>query len=202
MSTRSLSLVVAAGLLALGGALAAAEDIARGCMDCHGQDGLSTEPDVPVIAGYSAQYIIDSMIAYREGERPATESKYRHGDTSRAPTDMKAIADKLGEADTEAAAKFFAAREFVPRKQTFDAAKAARGAKIHDDECEKCHEDGGTVAEDDAGILGGQWMKYLEHAFSEYASGKRSMPKKMQPKMDKLDAADVEALIHYYGSLQ
>ncbi|MDH3715058.1 MAG: c-type cytochrome [Gammaproteobacteria bacterium] len=184
-------------------AVATANDEAiQACMDCHGQDGVSTESDVPVIAGASAQYIIDSMVAYADGDRPATESKYRSGDTGRAPTDMAKIAKELDEDAIEEIANYFADKEFVPREQEFDAEKAAAGAKVHKRHCEKCHEDGGRSADDDAGILAGQWMPYMRQSFDEYASGDRTMPKKMKPKMEKLDEADIEALIHYYGSLQ
>ena len=181
---------------------AAANEKAKECMDCHGKDGVSTESDVPSIGGFSAQYIIDSMVAYADGDRPATESKYRGGDTDRAPTDMAKIAKELDEGAVEEVANYFAERKFVPRQQAFDAAQAATGEKIHARECEKCHEDGGSSPDDDAGILAGQWMDYLRHSFKEYASGDRSMPKKMKPKMEKLSEADVEALIHYYASLQ
>ena len=33
-------------------------------------------------------------------------------------------------------------------------------------------------------------------------SGKRPMVKKMKPKMEKLDQADIDALINYYGSFK
>ena len=178
------------------------ENLAQDCMDCHGKDGLSTESDVPVIAGYSAVYIVDSMAAYKDGERPATESKYRSGDKSRAPTDMARIAKKIDEDQIESIAEFFAEKKFVPRKQEFDAEKARLGEKIHARNCKKCHEDGGSSPDDDAGILAGQWMPYLEHSFKQYMSGKRPMPEKMKPKMDKLGESDVDALIHYYASLQ
>lgn len=178
------------------------DKVLQDCMDCHGEDGVSTEPDVPVIAGFSAQYTIDSLKAYIDGDRPATESKYRSGDTSRAPTDMAKIAKQLSEEEIKKIAAHFAAKKFVPRQQAFDADKAAKGEKIHNRSCKKCHEDGGSSPDDDAGILAGQWMDYLHHAFKEYASGERWQPKKMKPKMEELDEADVDALIHYYASLQ
>jgi sulfide dehydrogenase cytochrome subunit len=74
--------------------------------------------------------------------------------------------------------------------------------KIHDRQCEKCHEDGGASAADDAGILAGQWTPYLRQVFEHYSAGERDMPKKMEPKYEKLDAAELEALLHYYASLQ
>lgn len=184
------------------GMVAASEQAIQECMDCHGEGGVSTESDVPSIGGFSATYLIDSMVAYADGDRPATESKYRRGDTARAPTDMAKIAKQLDEETIEEIAEYFAEKEFVPREQAFDAAKAAAGAKIHKRGCEKCHEDGGSSPEDDAGILAGQWMPYLRQSFDEYASGARPMTKKMIPKMEKLSEADIEALIHYYGSLQ
>jgi len=202
MTTRFVGLMIVCGALAHGAAAWANDQALKECMDCHGKDGLSTEPDVPVIAGYSAQYIIDSMTAYADGDRPATESKYRSGDTSRAPTDMAAIAKKLKEDEVEKIAKYFAEQTFVPRQQDFDAAKAETGKKIHERGCKKCHEDGGSSPDDDAGILAGQWMEYLQHSFKEYSSGARSQPKKMKPKMEKLDESDIDALLHYYASLQ
>ena len=59
-----------------------------------------------------------------------------------------------------------------------------------------------AVAEDDAGILAGQWMPYLRHSFEEYSSGQRPMPKKMKPKFDELTKDDVDALVNYYGSFK
>jgi sulfide dehydrogenase cytochrome subunit len=64
------------------------------------------------------------------------------------------------------------------------------------------------VPEDNAGILGGQWMPYLHHALEQYHSGKWPMPENMKAKLEKLTQKDpwgfshIDALIHYYGSLQ
>ena len=91
---------------------------------------------------------------------------------------------------------------FVAAKQDFDAALAEQGKSVHDSECSRCHSDGGGNAEDEASILAGQWMGYLEQAFAEYASGKREQPDKMKEKMDALSGDDVKALINYYASQQ
>jgi sulfide dehydrogenase cytochrome subunit len=45
-------------------------------------------------------------------------------------------------------------------------------------------------------------MPYLEEQFEEYSTGKRPVPKKMKPKMDKLTEDDIKALVQYYGSFQ
>jgi len=38
--------------------------------------------------------------------------------------------------------------------------------------------------------------------FAQYADGSREQPGKMKEKLDALSADDVEALVHYYGSVQ
>jgi len=173
------------------------------CAGCHGKDGASTDKDVPVIGGLSEQYLLDQMAAYHDDKRPCAESKFRHGDTKRKATTMCRIAKDLGADETARIAKELAAKPFVRvKKQNFDAAKAGAGKKVHDLQCEKCHADAGSVAEDDAGILAGQHMEYMGTTFKEYDTGKRPMPVKMKAKWDKLKAEEKEALLHYYGSLQ
>ena len=86
--------------------------------------------------------------------------------------------------------------------QEFDADLAAAGQTVHDAKCDKCHSEGGSNPDDEAGILAGQWMDYLANSFAEYASGDREQPKKMKEKMEELSAADETALLHYYASQQ
>jgi sulfide dehydrogenase cytochrome subunit len=161
---------------------------AEQCLPCHGKDGVSVIPTMPVIAGYSKQYVVNALTEYKLGERVAPS--------------MAPFAKNLKDDEMAALGEFFASKTFVPRKQEFDAEKAKAGEKIHADHCNRCHQNGGRVAQDDAGILGGQWMPYLRQVFEEYRSGKRPVPEVMKAKLDKLTEADIEALINYYVSLQ
>lgn len=43
---------------------------------------------------------------------------------------------------------------------------------------------------------------YLRNMFDAYADGSREQPGKMKEKLDELSAGDVDALVHYYGSIQ
>ena len=173
------------------------------CDSCHGKDGVSTESDVPSIAGVSPFIIEEYMFEYRDEARICRESEYRAGDTDRPATDMCKIARELSEEEIPEIAEYYGSMDFTPAKQEFDAAKAAVGSKVHRRECEKCHSDGGSYADDDAGMLAGQWMPYLEQVFADYASGERGMlDKKMKEKIDPLDAESIEALLHYYASMQ
>ena len=193
--------VLALAALALLGAPAHAGPVAEHCEKCHGKDGLSTDSAMPSIAGLSKQYFIDTMTAYKDGGRPCAKVT-PPGKPREAAEDMCKIASDLSEADIDSIAEVYAAKPYKAARQKFDAAKAAQGKKLHAQACEKCHSENGTLAEDDAGLLGGQQMGYLRAMLKEYREGKRPQDKKMKEKVDKLGDADVEALIHYYGSLQ
>ncbi|MCH9004423.1 MAG: cytochrome c4 [Proteobacteria bacterium] len=164
---------------------------------------MSTESDVPSIAGISPFILEEYMFEYRDDARTCRESKYRSGDLEQPATDMCAVAKDLSEDDITAIAEFYGSKEFVAARQEFDADKAAVGAKVHKRLCEKCHADGGSYADDDASILAGQWMPYLEQALADQLSGDRTMlDEKMREKTDQLSEGDGEALIHFYGSQQ
>lgn len=204
--TTGLSLLVGTALFSLSVATSAwAADVTtlvENCANCHGKDGASHESDVPTIASYSVPYISDSLNAYKNKERPCPETKYRDGDKKGQKTDMCHVAADLSDADIKSVAENFAAKKFVRAQQSFDPVLAKKGAEIHERNCEKCHSEGGSLASDDSGILAGQWMPYLKEQFKEFSAGNRPMSKKMKPKIEKLEPADIDALVNYYGSFK
>jgi len=186
-----------------GGARAAdVEKLVEDCSHCHGKDGVSNEPTIPTIAGFSAPYGNDSMIAYREKERVCIETEYPSGDKKGQKTDMCKLAAELSDKEIMEIAKYYAAKPFVRAKQDFDAALAEKGKQIQNDKCVKCHGEGGSLPSDDSGILAGQWMPYLRDAFRQYSNGERPMTKKMKKKYDTINDEDIEALLHYFASFQ
>ena len=178
------------------------DKLAETCANCHGKGGASTEPDIPIIGGYSAEFLINNLTAYKNKERDCPETKYRAGSKKGSTTDMCQVAKGLNDSDIKQIAQYFAKRKFIRAKQKFDAALAKKGKEIHEMYCEKCHSEGGTVAKDDAGMPAGQWIPYLKQAFDEFNSGKRPIAKKMKQKMDEINKADIDALINYYASFQ
>ena len=190
-----LSFVLTTGILA-----ADVAKLVEDCDNCHGKDGASTEPEVPIIGGISALVLNDTMIAYKEEERPCPDTEYLTGDKKGQKTTMCKIANDLNDKEIEQLGDHYAGKPFVRAKQKFDPALAAKGKPVHDDLCEKCHEEGGSLASNDAGILAGQWMPYMRLAFKSYSNGDRPMTKKMKKKYKKLKDDDIEALIHYYVS--
>ena len=174
------------------------------CNDCHGPDGISGNGDVPTIAGFSATALADVFAMYQDGSRPKVNSKYYYGDTARPETNMVDITNALSEEEIEALAEHYSYDnlEYAAAEQSFDAAKATMGEGIHDDKCGKCHADGGTDPDDDVPLLGGQWMPYLKMTMEHYKTDKRDSDTEMIKKIKQLNADEVDALMHYYASLQ
>ena len=202
---KRLSIYLSAALLGAAFSAANASDVdalMKGCNDCHGPGGVSQSSDVPSLAGFPEFVHSDALWVYQDEARPCAMGAFRQGDTSRPDTNMCDAAAELSDDEIEAIAAHYAALPFVPARQEFDAALAERGKVIHDSECARCHSDGGSNPEDEASILAGQWMGYLESTFAEYAAGEREQPAKMKEKLDPLSAAEVKALIHYYASQQ
>jgi sulfide dehydrogenase cytochrome subunit len=184
-------------------AMAADTDaLMKDCNGCHGDSGVSQWNDVPTIAGIAEFVHADALFVFKDADRLCAESEYRQGDTMRPATTMCEVAAAMSDDDIEAIAATYAALPYVKAAQEFNTDLAAAGEAIHSKHCDRCHADAGMDPEDEAGMLGGQWMGYLSSAFEEYAAGDRDQLDKMQEKMDLLSADDVEALIHYYGSQQ
>ena len=100
MMTRCLALT--AMTLALpGSSLAADADngrvLARQCSVCHGKTGMSTDPEVPNLAGQSALYLEKSMKDYRDGRREDRR--------------MSLIAEPLGDEEIRDLAAWYASIE-------------------------------------------------------------------------------------------
>ncbi|WP_218743293.1 c-type cytochrome [Vibrio parahaemolyticus] len=169
------------------------------CEACHGPNGVSSETNIPTIAGIPEFNFFDQMLRYLEG-RPSAPVNHVYGDTSQKKGDMVTIVKSLSEAQIEELAKHYAGLEFVPAKQSFDQALAMKGKAIHAKSCENCHSDGGSNALDEASILAGQQKGYLATTLQQFKQGKRSVDKKMDEAFKGLSSDDLNALVEYYAS--
>jgi len=201
-SITSIVISLTIGLFASTAVVADMDAIVENCNGCHGNDGVSQWTEVPTIAGVPEFVHSDALYFFRDGDRPCSESEYKQGDTSRAATTMCDVVADFDDDTIDEVAALYAALPFVAAKQEFDADLAAAGKAVHDEQCDRCHSEGGSNPEDEAGILSGQWIGYLEATFAEYASGDREQPKKMEEKLAALSADDVKALVNYYASQQ
>ena len=169
---------------------ASTEMIVNTCVACHGQKGISKGPSIPTLGGMSEAYVVEMMEGYASGEIPSTI--------------MGRLAQGYNEEEIEQMGKYFAAQEYASAAQKSDPAKVAKGEKLHDKYCEKCHSEGGTLPDDDSGFLSGQWKPYLAAQIMDYRNKDRMATKKMMKKVKALNEkhgdAGFDALIEYYSS--
>lgn len=159
------------------------------CAGCHGTNGSSAGLSMPTIAEMSKDTFTDAMKAFRDGKRYATV--------------MTRIAKGYTDEDIAAMADFFSGQKFIRHEQEVDAARVARGAKLHEEHCDKCHEDSGRKDIDGSSILGGQWLQYLRFAMADFKADAREMPKKMAKQVENVAEKGPDAmedLLHFYAS--
>jgi len=114
-------------------------------------------------------------------------------------SDIGKVVPGIAEPINDVFAAYFAEQPFESADQEVDEDLAGMGAQIHEQRCEKCHSDGGSLALDDAGILAGQWKTYLVRTLQNYKNGERWQPEKMQPAIEALGEKDINALAEYYA---
>ncbi|MGR5238072.1 c-type cytochrome [Vibrio alfacsensis] len=170
------------------------------CESCHGPNGVSSNTNIPSIAGIPEFNHVDQMLRYLEG-RPAATVNYVYGDTSQKG-DMVGVVKALTEAQIEQIAKYYSGIEFVRADQPFDEALAEKGKAIHLKSCENCHAEGGSDPFDEASILAGQQKGYLLTTLQQFNQGKRSVDKQMDDVIKSLSSEDLRALSEYYASFR
>jgi sulfide dehydrogenase cytochrome subunit len=172
------------------------------CNGCHGDDGVSQWTDVPTIAGVPEFVHADALYFFRDEARPCSEVEYKQGATSRPATTMCAVVADLDDDTIDEVAAYYFGLPYVPATQDFDAALAEAGKAVHEAQCGRCHSEGGSNPDDEAGILAGMWMGYLKAQLADYRAGNREQPKKMEEAVNALSDDDVKALVHFYASQQ
>ena len=78
------------------------------CEACHGPGGVSTEDDVPSLAGKSVTYLREVLDQFYKYERHCSTTTYRHGDRPKTPMSMCNVANSLSEQEKQALAEHFA----------------------------------------------------------------------------------------------
>lgn len=169
-----------------------AQDMLMMCSACHGEDGLGTSSDIPIIAGIPAAVQEDALYAYADGARTCVSSPM-----------MCKLASGLTEEQIVELSAHFAELPYQAAGEEFDAALAEAGQKLHQTSCAICHgadSPGEADANMGASILHGQPKDYLRYALQQYASGERSQLPMMEKMITPLSSDDVEALLNYYAS--
>lgn len=139
-------------------ALKAAVDAGRKasffCANCHGEEGISKQGDVPNLAGQNPAYLLEQIRKFGSGERKDAF--------------MQGLIKVLKDEERLQIALFYAANPVPPART--DAALAARGKVLFDKLCVRCHGDQARGHETYP-RLAGQKAAYLQTTIIRYRDG-------------------------------
>lgn len=152
------------------------------CAACHGIDGNSSNPEIPILAGQNAEYIVNQLSAFKSGGR--------QNDT------MQAIVINLAQSDMANLAAYYASQ--IPQIGRANTGLATKG-KTQYKRCWACH---GMNAEGFDGYprLANQHSAYLINQINSFKNRTRFNPA-MSSVVDNLTDSDTEALGAYLGSI-
>jgi sulfide dehydrogenase cytochrome subunit len=204
---RALPALIAGAALGLAAATAAhgadgAQVAEQQCAACHGKNGASTDPAIPIIGGYSAKYIVDSLENFRKKIRACAEVTIPSGPKKGTKSDMCKVVAAMAPGEAEAVARHLSAQKFVRARQPFNRARADQGARVYKLRCQKCHDNDGASPDEDNGILAGQWTSYLRDQLAGFRAGTRPIDDKMKQRLDKVSKDEEESLLHFFASQQ
>ena len=180
----------AASAPAAAGGAAYAEQFKTVCAACHGPNGRSDMPGVPVLAGQPSLYTITQLFLFREGRR-----------TNEA---MVAIAKPMTDADLRGYSDFIGTLPPVPAPAPVsppDPARMSKGAALaQEHKCVFCH------GADFAGgqqvpRIGGQKEEYVRATLHGFKSGERpGYTRAMTEALSQVPAADLDVLAYYVAN--
>ena len=158
---------------------AAGKAAAAACAGCHGEQGVSTNPDMPSLAGQDAQYFAAAMQGYKDG--------------SRSDAAMKGAAAALDDKATRNLSAFYASAT----PQAPKVVKPATTAE-HAQKCDRCHGLNGNSTDPRSPALAAQRADYLERVMLAYKTGARKSPQ-MAAMLGVLGEEDIAGLAAHYA---
>jgi cytochrome c553 len=185
---------IAVAALALAGGAASAADLEAGkrkavlCEACHGPGGNSVIPVNPSIAGQPVQFISNSLLFFREGNRK---------DPQMAP-----IASTLSNADMNDLAAYFSSLKMAPPKHRSSPENAAAGPGLAQKfMCTQCHGPA-LVGLQHIPRIAGQQPDYLRTQLLGFKAQKRAdIDGNMTSAAQALSEKDIEVLADYIAGL-
>lgn len=155
--------------------------IAPSCISCHGENGISTTPGTPNLAGQQPQYFVLAMQEYLNGTR---ETSPMHG-----------LLRKLNKIETESVALFFGS--FAPNVRP----KPAFGDPVAGEKrtvvCGGCHGVHGIAVDTATPSLASQDPTYLVRAIKAYRN--KRPHEQMQRAVAALTDKDVDDIAAFYA---
>lgn len=175
----------------------AGEEKSLVCAACHGDKGVSTNPEWPNIAGQHLPYLIKQLNDYKKGE------------LRQAPT-MQQILANISEQEMQDIALFYSmqpiAEGVTPKKYLDRGEQIYRGGDFdkHISACIACHgPDGKGNSQAGFPVVSGQHAAYTVLQLQAFKDGTRrnDLFAIMRDISKRMDNSDMEAVAHYMSGL-
>ncbi len=215
-----LALSLALGLIALGQAVAAEDPYAgvrdklEACFTCHGPNGASKNPQIPILAGQHMYYTYLQLKDFQAGRRispmmteiltglTAEEMLARGFRAGRpdAPV-MTEVATFLSKEEMRAIANFFSEQAWpnIGYREDPDKAKAGQVATIFG-QCVQCHR-GGYEGNSGTPRLAGQYRAYLEKTMLDFKSKARANSPDKSALLKTYSAEDIAGMAEFLAGM-
>jgi len=171
-----------------------AVDIAAGqaltqqqCSGCHAVDGSGKSAEIPNLAGQPVGYLVDAMLAYRDGRRHHAA--------------LQELISSMSEADIRNIAAWYASLPPVPPAPTpaDDLSPYSEGREVAQ-VCTDCHGDRGISMTAGVPSLAGQQPAYLIASTQEYVNGERPHAAEKEEMIKGLNDIDIEKMAMYFAA--
>lgn len=156
------------------------DDLAKACITCHGQKGISTDTSFPNLAGQKQGYLNQEIKAFRDGKRDNPQ--------------MLPFVISLSNDDISQLAHYFSQQKNDTKaSETYN--KKGENVRAR---CISCHGMTGITVTELWPNLAGQQAKYLQKQLHAFKSGERQSPI-MEVIAQELTDIQIEAVAEYYS---
>lgn len=162
------------------GDVEAGKVVSEGCSGCHGDEGVSSDPKVPSLAGQDAQYLASAIFEY------ANEKRH-----------VAAMTDAVKELDKQAVKNVASYYASLPGAKP--EVRLPESPEIWVEKCARCHGVAGYSDQTDKPILTGQRQSYLVKALIDYRDGTR-VHSTMNAMLGMVSLSEINALAAYYAA--
>jgi cytochrome c553 len=156
------------------------DDLAKTCITCHGEKGISTNTNFPNLAGQKQGYLTQEIKAFRDGKRDNPQ--------------MLPFVGQLSDGDIAQLAAYFS-RQKNETKASENYNKKGENVRAR---CVSCHGMTGITVTQLWPNLAGQQAKYLEKQLRAFKSGERKSPI-MEVIAQELTDKQITAVSEYYS---
>jgi cytochrome c553 len=193
---------------------AAVRDKLEACFTCHGPNGASKDPQIPILAGQHMYYTYVQLKDFQAGRRVSpvmteimtgrtVEELFANGSQpgrSDSPV-MTEVATLLSKEEMRAIATFFSEQAWpnIGYREDPDKAKAGQVATILG-QCVQCHR-GGYEGNSGTPRLAGQYFVYLEKTMLDFKSKARANAPDKSALMKTYSAEDIAGMAEFLAGM-